>query len=198
MPDGGRLVDDDDAVPVGVVEHLLVVGVVRRAERVRAEPLQQREVVDHERVVVALAVDRDVLVLAEAGEVERLAVDQEARAVHGDRADADRQRVDVDQRRRRRPAARRRACRGSPRPAATGGRPSTVSSPGAPSPRATSAPSASRSATRTVVARLRPSPTLVARPCPVGAVEAGDDGDVVDVRRAASCTARPTGAGPRS
>ena len=80
LPDRGRLVDDDDAVPVGVVQHLLGVGVVRRAERVGADPVHQREVVHHQRVVVALAADGGVLVLAEAGEGEGLAVDQELRA----------------------------------------------------------------------------------------------------------------------
>ena len=74
-PTAGRLVDHDDAVPVGVVEHLLGVGVVRSAERVRADPREQLEVVHHVRVVVALAGHARVLVLAEAGEVERLAVD---------------------------------------------------------------------------------------------------------------------------
>ena len=96
--DRGGLVDHDDAVPVGVVEDLLGVGVVRGAERVRAEPVHQREVVDHEHVVVALAAHRAVLVLAEAAEVERLAVDQEARAVDLHRADADGERVGVDRR----------------------------------------------------------------------------------------------------
>ena len=98
QPHGRGLVDHHDAVAVGVVEHLLGVGVVRRAERVRAQPLQQREVVDHERVVVRLAAHRGVLVLAEPLEVERLAVDQKARAVDLHGADADRQRVGVDRR----------------------------------------------------------------------------------------------------
>ena len=40
--------------------------------------------------------DREVLVLAEAGEVERLAVDEEAVAVDGDRAHAERLRVGID------------------------------------------------------------------------------------------------------
>ena len=95
--DRGGLVDHDDAVAVGVVEDLLGVRVVRGAERVRAEPVHQREVVDHERVVVALAAHGGVLVLAEALERERLAVDEEPRAVHLHRADADGQRVRVDQ-----------------------------------------------------------------------------------------------------
>ena len=89
-PDRGSFVDDDDAVPVGVVEHLLRVRVVRGAERVRSEPLHQREVVHHERVVVPLAAHGAVLVLAEASEVEGLAVDQEAGAVDPHGADADR------------------------------------------------------------------------------------------------------------
>ena len=97
-PDCGRLVDDDDPVPVRVLEHLLGVRVVGRAEGVRAEPLQQREVVDHEGVVVRLPADRGVLVLAEAAEVERLLVDQEARPVDPHGPDADRQRVRVDRR----------------------------------------------------------------------------------------------------
>jgi hypothetical protein len=92
---GGGLVDDDDAVPVGIVEDLLGVRVVRRAERVGAEPVHEREVVDHEDVVVAFAAHGAVLVLAEALEIERLAVDEEARAVDLDRPDADRERVRV-------------------------------------------------------------------------------------------------------
>ena len=93
--DGGSLVDHDDAAPVGVVQHLLGVGVVRGAERVGAQPVQQREVMHHEYVVVALAAHGGVFVLAEAPEVERLAVDEEARAVDLDGADADRQRIGV-------------------------------------------------------------------------------------------------------
>ena len=58
---------------------------------------EQLEVVDHDREVVAAAVDGEVLVLAESGEVERLAVDQEAVPVHGDGAHAERLRVDVDE-----------------------------------------------------------------------------------------------------
>ena len=57
--DGGGLVDDDDAVPVGVVEHLLGIRVVRRAERVGADPVQEREVVHHRDRVVALAPHAD-------------------------------------------------------------------------------------------------------------------------------------------
>src|SRR6185436_16185607 len=50
------------------------------------------------RRVVALAAGRRVLVHAEAGEVERLAVDQEPLPVDGDGADPDRLRVGVDER----------------------------------------------------------------------------------------------------
>ena len=49
----------------------------------------------HEYVVVALAAHGGVFVLAEPPEVERLTVDEEARAVDLDCADADRQRVGV-------------------------------------------------------------------------------------------------------
>ena len=103
--DGRRLVDDDDAVAVGVVEDLLGVGIVRGPERVRADPPQQLEVADHHGVVVALAADRRVLVHAEAGEVERLAVDQEPLPVDGDGADPDRLWVGVDERTLRRRAS---------------------------------------------------------------------------------------------
>ena len=89
QPHGRGLVDDDDAVPVGVVEDVLAVGVVRGAERVRPDPVQQLEVVDEVGVVVALAEDRVVLVLAETFEVERLAVDQELGAANLHGADAD-------------------------------------------------------------------------------------------------------------
>ncbi len=94
--DGGDLVDDDDAVPVGVLEDLLGVRVVRRAERVRAQPLHELEVVDEVRVVVALATHGAVLVLAEPGEVEGAAVDQELGAADFDGAHAHGERIAVD------------------------------------------------------------------------------------------------------
>ena len=97
QPDGRGLVDDHESVPVGVVQHGLGVRVVRGAQRVGADPLQQPEVVQHVRVVVTLPQHADVLVLAEAGEVERLAVDQEPGAVDGDGAHADTLGVAVDQ-----------------------------------------------------------------------------------------------------
>ena len=50
----------------------------------------------HRRIVVATTMDVQIFVLAEAPEVEGLAVDQELRAVDPDGADADRQRVAVD------------------------------------------------------------------------------------------------------
>lgn len=74
---------------VGVVEDVLAVGVVRGAERVGADPLQQGEVVDQVRVVVRLADDRVVLVHAESGELEGFAVDEELDAADLDGADAD-------------------------------------------------------------------------------------------------------------
>src|SRR5690606_20548993 len=43
LPDGRRLADDHDALPVGIVEDFVGVGVVRGAERVGADPAQQRE-----------------------------------------------------------------------------------------------------------------------------------------------------------
>ena len=122
LPDRGGLVDDHDAVPVGVVQHLLGMRVVGRPERVGADPVHQRDVVHEPRVVVPLALDRQVLVLAEPGEPERLAVDEELRAPHLDRPDADRQRVAVDHLvavGRARPGGRR----GSPPPAARDARP---------------------------------------------------------------------------
>ena len=166
--DGGRLVDDDDAVAVGEVEDLLGVGVVGGAEGVRADPLHELEVVDHERVVVALAADRCVFVLAEAGEVERLAVDEELVAAHLDGANADRDRVAVDDlvaRDERRPSARR----GRRRPDATARRPARSGCPTRPSPRAT-----------TRAGRIgEPHPHLSARPT----VRPGTRRDPVDRRR---------------
>ena len=50
----------------------------------------------HGDVVVTAAVDVEVLVLAEAPEVEGLVVDEELRALDPDGADADRQHVAVD------------------------------------------------------------------------------------------------------
>ena len=57
----------------------------------------QLEVVDHGDVVVALAPDGEVLVHAEAPEVEGLVVDQEPGAVDPHGADADREAVAVDE-----------------------------------------------------------------------------------------------------
>ena len=85
-------------VPVGELEHLFGVGIVGGAERVRADPLHELEVVDHERVIVALAAHRGVFVLAEPCEVERLTVDEELVPAHLDGADADGDRVAVHHR----------------------------------------------------------------------------------------------------
>ena len=41
----GGLVDQHDALPVGVIENVLGIRVVRGAERVRSDPFQQLEVV---------------------------------------------------------------------------------------------------------------------------------------------------------
>jgi len=89
QPDRGRFVDQHHALAVGVVQHVLGVRVVRCTERVGTDPAQQLEVVHQEGVIVAFADHRQVLVLAEPGEVERLAVDQKADPVDGDGADAD-------------------------------------------------------------------------------------------------------------
>ena len=77
-PDRSRLVDHDDALAVGLVQHLLGIGVVGGAERVGPDPREQREVVHHGGIVVTAAVDVQILVLPEAPEVEGLAVDEEA------------------------------------------------------------------------------------------------------------------------
>src|SRR4029450_7859240 len=58
-------------------------------EGVGPDPGEQLEVMGHEGVVVALADHGQVFVLAEAGEVERLAVDQEPGAVNGHGPHAD-------------------------------------------------------------------------------------------------------------
>ena len=63
--------------------------------------VQQREVLHQERVVVALAEGRVVLVHAEPGEPERLAVDEELGAADLDGAHADALVVAVDERARR-------------------------------------------------------------------------------------------------
>ena len=71
-PDRRRLVDDDDALAVGLFEHLLGVGIVGGAERVGPDPCEEREVVHHGGVVVTAAMDVEIFVLAEAPEVEGL------------------------------------------------------------------------------------------------------------------------------
>ena len=96
-PDGGGLVDDDDAEAVCVVEYLFGVGVVRGPERVGPHPSEECEVLHHGGVVVTPAAYVEVLVLAESPEVERLVVDQELRALHADGANADGQHVAVHQ-----------------------------------------------------------------------------------------------------
>ena len=70
-------VNDNDAQSIGMIEHLLGVGIVRGAERIGTRPLHQLEVVHHGHVVVAPAADLQILVLAEAPEVEGLAVDED-------------------------------------------------------------------------------------------------------------------------
>ena len=94
--DRRRLVDDDDALPVGLLQDLLGIGVVGGPERVGADPAEECEVVQHGGVVVAAAVDVQILVLAEAPEGEGLAVDEEPCALDPDGADAHRERVAVD------------------------------------------------------------------------------------------------------
>jgi hypothetical protein len=91
--DGRRLVDHQQALPVGVIEDFFRVRVVGRPERVGADPPQQREVADHPRVVMALAVQHAVLVHAEAAEPDRLPVEQQPGPVHADGPDAHRQGV---------------------------------------------------------------------------------------------------------
>ena len=93
--DRSRLVDHHDAVPIGVVEPLLGVGVVRGAEGIGADPAHQLEVVHEERIIVSLAPDGRVLVLAEACQVERFTIDQELLAADLHGSDADRKRVGV-------------------------------------------------------------------------------------------------------
>ena len=94
-PHARRLVDHDDSVPVGVLEHLLGIGVVRGAEGVRPEPLHEREVVNHKHIVVALAPHGGVFVPAEAAEVEGLPVNEEALSAHLHGPDTDRKCVGV-------------------------------------------------------------------------------------------------------
>ena len=81
QPDRGGLVDQHNALPVGVVQDVLGIRVVRGAERVGANPAEQLKVVQQKGVVVAFADHRDVLVLAEPREIEGLVVDQEASTV---------------------------------------------------------------------------------------------------------------------
>ncbi len=87
--DGRGLVDDDDALAVAQIVHVLRVRVVRGAEGVRAKPVDQRHVLDVQQLVGAAAVEITVLVLAESLEVEGLAVDEELGALDFDRADAE-------------------------------------------------------------------------------------------------------------
>ena len=93
--DGGDLVDHQQAEPVGQLHRLFGIGVVRRAVGVGADPLEQLVVADPHRQVQPAAVHREVLVLAEAGELDRLPVQQQLVAAHRDGADADVERVGV-------------------------------------------------------------------------------------------------------
>ena len=70
---------------------------MRGAQAVRADPLQQFEVAQHHRVVVLLADDRVVLVHAEAGQVDRLTVEQQLAVGGLDGAHSDQQVVVVHQ-----------------------------------------------------------------------------------------------------
>ena len=85
-----RFVDDCDPVLVREIEDLLGVRVVRGAERVGAGPLNQVEVLGHQRQVEPLAPKVRVLVAAEPGEVELAVVDEHPVGV------AERHRSDAD------------------------------------------------------------------------------------------------------
>lgn len=95
--DGRGLVDDHHALSVRIVQDLLGVRVVRGAERVRAGPLHQGEVMHHQDVVVTPAAHGGVLVFAEALEIERNSVDQELCAPYLHRAHAHGLPVTVDE-----------------------------------------------------------------------------------------------------
>ena len=180
--DGRRLVDDDDAEAVGVVEDLLGVGVVRGPERVGADPSQELEVVDHRDVVVAPTSDVQVLVHAEALEVEGLAVDQEARARPPGRSGC-RPVGGSGRRARRRRGHRPGGRRDSRGPGAHSSASGTRSWPSSPCPSATTSPSASRRTTRTSVPSSPPATTVDQRTIPVRAVEVGHHGDVREMGR---------------
>jgi len=75
--DRSGFIDDNDSATVGVVEHFFGVGVVRGSERIRADPFQQREIVDHVCVVVTFPAHEMVLMHAETFEIKRFAVDEE-------------------------------------------------------------------------------------------------------------------------
>ena len=89
------LVDDEDPLAVGHHHLFFRIRVVRRPIGVGADPLEQGVVLDEQRHVEAATAGEEVLVPAEAFQIDRLAVEQQplGRGLH--RADADGQRVDV-------------------------------------------------------------------------------------------------------
>ena len=95
QPDSRDLVDHKDALAVAEHHHFLRVGIMAGAERIRADPLEQVDIPDIHCAVEAASVDGAVLVLSEALEIERLAVEQEAAAAHLRCADTKRLAVDV-------------------------------------------------------------------------------------------------------
>ena len=87
--DGGDFVDDQEALFISHLVQLLGVGVVAGAEAVGTDPLHQLVVALDGGEVEAAAADIGVLVLAEAAQIDGLAVQQEMAVLDLEGADAD-------------------------------------------------------------------------------------------------------------
>ena len=87
--DGGDFVDDEEAFLISHLVQLLRIGVVAGAEAVGTDPLHQLVIALDGGQVEAAAADVCILVLAEAAQVDGLAVQQEVAVLDLEGADAD-------------------------------------------------------------------------------------------------------------
>ena len=76
------LVDDQDALPVAKSIKFLGIGVMAGPQGVGPKPVHEMQVGDVGHLVQAAAVERAVLVLAEAFQVDRVAVEQQLGALY--------------------------------------------------------------------------------------------------------------------
>ena len=78
----GSLVDNNDAFPVAEPVDLLRIGVVACAEGIGMDPVQEVDILYIEAEIQSSSAEKGILMLAEAFEIKRLAIDQKLRSFH--------------------------------------------------------------------------------------------------------------------